>query len=331
MTTPADDGQPTIRENSPAESASAESAPAESAPTSDASAEDSPTPAPSPADAALQPAATADNAQKQSPDFWFQELAFYSVSAGVATLIPVPFLDDYVLRLTRRSLFTRQLNRLHTDSSTKVTDFLANGPKEFKFGCLTFPFYVLKKLIFWPIRKLLRKILIFLAIKDCINEASYTFHLGYITRYLIQRGYFPLSSQSKQPSQPDSPLPDQPASISLEQAEALREDALAILDQVDTRPITMTMKSAFRRTGKLLRAARNGITSLGRKKRQEERATSETPDASIQQELPPKARGAVEVLADRVASLLWARQGYFTTLEQACETHQKTKSQPPKP
>ena len=107
-------------------------------------------------------------------------VATHSAIAGLCPLIPLPYVDDLLIRqVTRRmcgALF--EAHGLHlTPASARA---LTSAPTHWLRGAAT-------SLALFPARKLLRKIVYLMAIKDCSEVASSVFHDGWLLARLLER------------------------------------------------------------------------------------------------------------------------------------------------
>lgn len=108
-------------------------------------------------------------------------LILYSVMAGLCPLIPVPFLDDMILGYVTR----RMTHKLLGSYGLTPTDAQVKQLTRERAGC---PLGCLHGMVLYPIKKVLKKILFFLAFKTCIEVASRWFHRGYLLAIATQRG-----------------------------------------------------------------------------------------------------------------------------------------------
>ncbi len=108
-------------------------------------------------------------------------IAAHSALAGVCPLIPLPYVDDLVIRrITRRMCSALyEAHDLHlTPSGERV---LTAAPSVWRRGAAT-------SAALFPMRKLLRKVAYLLAIKDCSDVASSVFHDGWLLAHLLEHG-----------------------------------------------------------------------------------------------------------------------------------------------
>lgn len=121
------------------------------------------------------------------------------VLTGATPLIPVPFLDDvakgYLERRLLRSLAEAQQMKL---SSEEVDRFTYEVPKGCcAMGCLG---KAVRKVIFYPIKKIVRKIFFFLEIKRAIDLSSLALAESWLFALALRRGFW---SPGRDPAEAD--------------------------------------------------------------------------------------------------------------------------------
>ena len=179
----------------------------------------------------------------------FQELhtlVGHALLTGLCPLIPIPFLDDWVRDVVRRRLIRQMVVRSDLDdldpSRIKV---LACGHDPFKpsgcvagcfYTCIKLPAGIVFNLLF---KKILRKIVFVLALKDCVDTFSATFHESFLVQHALDhtgacRYYLPPQGE-------------------LGLAVELRRHIEAVRDEVDHRPVERWARQAFRGSRKLLK------------------------------------------------------------------------------
>lgn len=110
---------------------------------------------------------------------WFRRVVLYSLLAAPCPLIPLPLLDAWVLDQVRRRMVIDLTRGRFTLTRREVT--ILAGLESAAGGCVVFTlgFGALRS-FFKLIGGLLRKILIFLTLKDCVSASSRMFHAGYL-------------------------------------------------------------------------------------------------------------------------------------------------------
>jgi hypothetical protein len=205
------------------------------------------------------------------------------VLAGLCPLIPVPFLDDRALAAVKRRM-TAELARARGVPLTPLqVDYLA-GTWRAPRGCVERVARTALALTVKLAAKLFRKVVIVLAVKEAVDEASRAFHEGYLLHLLFD--------------------PEQPATRALAgdhdawRARWAIERAVA---EVDPRPVNQALKRAFRGSRRLLRRGSRVL----------ERATRAGAGAAAEAEEERLLGG----LLDRLAGELWRQRGYLAGLE----------------
>lgn len=117
---------------------------------------------------------------EQTPEVpWRQTLILYSTLTGLCKLIPIPFVDDIVQGYVARRMVRVLLAEHGIVADTTALERLTRERTGCPLGCLY-------TLVWYPIKKIFRKILFFLAFKDFADEASRWFHRGYLVQYAAQ-------------------------------------------------------------------------------------------------------------------------------------------------
>ncbi|MCB9758693.1 MAG: hypothetical protein H6739_02540 [Alphaproteobacteria bacterium] len=112
------------------------------------------------------------------------KIAHYGLLSGLCPLIPLPFVDEWVLRRVRAALFVELLQAQGVSEAGANADTLSEDTRAFFPGCLWGAFL-------YPIRKLFRTVLFFLLIKDCLDQATETLHRGQMVLLAAERGLLP--------------------------------------------------------------------------------------------------------------------------------------------
>jgi hypothetical protein len=175
----------------------------------------------------------------------------YAVLVGMTPLIPVPFVDDMA-----RGYFRRRMVRALASSRREViadadvrllADTVGAGCLS---GCLLAPFLYLLKRIF-------RKIFLFLEWKRAVDVASEAYHFGSLIDHVFERRW-----------------------LTTYDAARIRAAIDAVLSRRGTSPIDRAVREAFERSkGAVVAAARGMRSALGGLTR---RARPEQVDAALQ-------------------------------------------------
>ncbi len=225
----------------------------------------------------------------------FRELVFYSLLTGLCPLIPLPLLDDWVRDLLRRRLVRDLAARGGLSLAAGPVKTLACGDTSVSAtGCLRGLVVLLAVKI---VKKIFRKILIFLTIRDCAVTFSQTFHQAYLTRHAVGLG-----------SLAGEPPP----------ADEVRRAIEAAVAEPDHRPIEKMAWRTFRGSWKLLkRGARQlyrGFSRLRRKGRDEKSLLEADLHLEDEEQI---LKGVVDELTEE----LLEDTGYLRQLETLFEKH----------
>ncbi len=157
-----------------------------------------------------------------------RDILVHSVLAGLTPLIPLPWVDDWA----REGIQTRMVRAIAKAHGASLYDADARalgkeaGPK----GSMLYS--VAKKLAFLPIKKLFRKALFVLVVKDMMEVASQTYHVGYLLDFAFGQGWQGTHAPEK-----------------------LREAVDAVCKRADTSPVRRAFASVFEESRELLGAA----------------------------------------------------------------------------
>ncbi len=154
--------------------------------------------------------------------------AIFATLCAACPLIPIPFLDDLLLRHLRRRLLRAQLSRrgFVVSDQTVRRLFAAPSPPVSKRLALWVLLYPVRALKSYAIRKLLRKVLYIFSVQDAIERGSKTWQEFYLAERAFLLGQVP----------PEGPTPE----LNL----ALR--------QLTTRPRTSPIRRAWTCTARKL-------------------------------------------------------------------------------
>lgn len=107
-------------------------------------------------------------------------VASHSAIAGLCPLIPLPFVDDLLIRRVTR----RMVGALFDAHGLTVT---AAGEKALTAGSTGWLRGAATSMALFPVKRLLRKVVYLLAIKDCADVASVVFHDGWLLAHWLER------------------------------------------------------------------------------------------------------------------------------------------------
>ncbi len=223
---------------------------------------------------------------------WFQRVTFHSTLAALCPLIPVPFLDDWALAWVRRRQVAEALAAHHLAVTEWHVAVLAGEKLDAqRGGCvLATAFSWTVKAAIYVIKRLFRKILIFLTIKDGADKFSLVFHEGYLLHHAIEREVFSAASLAD---------PNEVIRVrwALERA----------CEQIDARPINQLVRRVLRGSRGLMREA---ARLLGRVLRRERREGTAATASSVEAEQERLLGG----LTHRLMADLWHQEGYRAEL-----------------
>jgi hypothetical protein len=105
--------------------------------------------------------------------------------AGLSTLIPVPLLDLAYMWFFRRRMPRVIAKRHGLTLDPSVLELLAPWRAGCRRSCLTWPLGLL-----WSfIKRLSRKIIYFLTIKEAVDQLNYHWHWAFLLDYALDRGH----------------------------------------------------------------------------------------------------------------------------------------------
>lgn len=257
-----------------------------------------PSPPPPPAPPAVRSAG-------RPPQTWFRRVTFHSLLAGLCPLIPVPFLDDRVLASVRRKMVRELAAERGARLDPERVDLLA-GIERRSRGCVDLAVRGTVTVTFKLLRKVFRKVFIFLAVKEGVDTASRVFHEGYLLHLALAWA-------------PD--WESRSAPLDSGRARTVRRAVDGTLAEVDPRPVEQAVRRVFRGSRSLLRQGARvlGRSGAARPGRKEERRAGELPEAEERQIL-----GGV---LDRLEAALWQEQGYLDDLEARFRRHLEVRTE----
>lgn len=107
--------------------------------------------------------------------------------AGVAKLVPIPFVDvlieEYFRRRMPRDIAQYNDRRLSTDVIMRINRRRSSNPLA---GCLMLPFRV----VLYLFRDILRTVLYALTVADTASNLGYYWHRAFLINYAMQQGHF---------------------------------------------------------------------------------------------------------------------------------------------
>ena len=214
---------------------------------------------------------------------WYRRLIFNSLSSALCASLPVPLLDEHLLKLLRRRMIGEMASDAGAWLSESDVEVLSGTAPKNGWGCFLGVLLALSvKVAVKLVRRVFRTILVWLLVKDATEAASKTFHEGYLVRrgLLEAEGYV--------------------------DARALRARVERVCDTVDTRPFQRLIKETLRGTGWLFRHGWHLLTRLrpGRSEREKQQMVDDEVDEGI---------------VDRMLRQLTADSSYLRALDRVWE------------
>lgn len=235
---------------------------------------------------------------------WFRRLTFFGLLSSLTPLIPLPFVDDWAAAWVERRLVVDTFRRRGLAAQAWHVGVLTWGGEEGRRGCL-YPLLLGFRLVVYLAKKIFRKLLVFLLIKDCVDHFSTTFQHGYLLHVAFERG-----------------LLDERTLAGGERLIEVRQAMLATCEAIDPRPLNQVLRRVLSGSRRLLLEAARGFGRLLRAERREQRAAGNAgaeaaaavPGSEARIEAQEEAVGG---LLDRLTGVLWANQAYRAELERA--------------
>jgi len=108
-------------------------------------------------------------------------VAAHSAIAGLCPLIPLPYVDDLLIRRINGRMCKTLFEAHDLTLTSSAERVLTDTPSKWLRGAVT-------SVALFPVRKAMRKIVYVLAIRDCADVASAVFHDGWLLAYLLEHG-----------------------------------------------------------------------------------------------------------------------------------------------
>ncbi len=250
-----------------------------------------------------EPSSTASRSggdPRAAPAGWFRRVTFYSLLSALPPLIPVPYLDDRILAMVRRSMVGALLRDQQVVATSRQVRWLSEGEGQ-RRGCAGRVLWLLRAATIKLVSRVVRKLVVFLTFKQCADEASKSFHLGYLLHYSLRDGQ--VRSALMAPS-------DSAGSEHSQEPWELRFHGAmsAALAGIDHRPIEQLFKRSFRGSRRLLLRASRTLRRKGGARQASD---------SMWRDQEEQLGGTV----DQLSAELRAQRHYFTALERKFELH----------
>ena len=230
--------------------------------------------------------------EQGEPAPWTKRASLYSTLGGLCPLIPIPFIDDIVLRAIRRRYIGGMIEKRGLTLSDAQLDVITRVPDS---GCFLGCVY---SVLIYPIRKIFRKIFFFLALKDCVDIASSLYHRGILVHRALEDGIIDNAAL---------------AGGKTEAVERIQGAIETTLEEVDTRPINQMMRTVFSGSRRWMRKAAVGIWRGARAERK--KIGDEAAVDKAVEELEGAEGTQLGSLADGLTEAVWAQKGYVESLE----------------
>lgn len=106
------------------------------------------------------------------------------MACGLAMLIPLPLVDEYVVRRLTRRMFAEQARERGVEVPDEALHLLTEDRSSLVSGCLV-------ALVVWPLKKLFRTVLYFLTVKDVLDAATVAAHRATMFGIALDAGVLP--------------------------------------------------------------------------------------------------------------------------------------------
>lgn len=220
----------------------------------------------------------------------FRRLTFWSVLGGLCPLIPVPFMDDWMLERVQRRMIQEIDREEKAGFSAEDMKILAGDEDPRWPGCLGTLTWAVREVVGVVLGKLFRTVFYFLTLRRSVRRSADTLHLGYLVFHAVRLGE--------------------------KRARVVRAAILATIREMNARPVHRTLTRDFRQSLSLLL---QGAALLGRlvpRRRSKAAKAKEIPGA---EEAFRKQDELLGGLVDRIAADLWGNRAYFAELERVFE------------
>lgn len=209
----------------------------------------------------------------------FRQATFYGVLGGLCPLIPVPFLDDWVLTRVRRRMVQDLALREGFPVSDAQVDVLAGVGEGRRFpGCFATLGWVFGKVLVKLVRKLFRKVVYVLTMREGLLVATDVFHEGFLLLEAFR-------------------LRDEGQDFDAVRTRAAIRDTLA---ELDLKPTRRTIRRAVRGSRDLLLRGTAVLTRLFRSR-----------EESQTKEVVEREEEILGGFVDRLAASLWGDRQHF--------------------
>lgn len=243
-----------------------------------------------------------------------RSVVVFSLLTGLCCLIPIPFLDDWAVKLFRRRAVLHQCRTQDVHLTDEEVDYLAHGDPSFQAGgCLKGCFLgALMKTVLYGIRKIFSKmfrtVLFFLTVRDVLNTFSHAFHEGYVLQHALALGVLPRGTASPYPS----PLKD----LLRSSVVSLRFAIETAYTALDHSPLSKIMRTTLAGSRGLLRHFGRTIARLLRPLRRR-KASEDVIEETIRQQSEEELGGLIDSLTREISRETDYLRRMEETLEEA--------------
>jgi hypothetical protein len=241
-----------------------------------------------------EPVPTSTRPAASAPPPWFRTVVWDSLLGGACPLLPLPVVDDLALAGVRRRMVGRLVAPWGVQLAPHQLAHLAGGPRPWTASRMA------AKMVLYPIKKLFKKVLYFLAVKEGVDTFSELFHQGYLLHAALARGALGGGGP-----------------VSDERVMAVAGAVHGTLAETDTRPLRRVVVGVLRNSKRLVRGMLSWLAARLTRGGREALAQVEEAGAAT----GPTAAGSPEAeqLLDRLLVVLWGEERYRRGLEQELE------------
>ena len=163
-----------------------------------------------------------------------------AVVTGVSSIVPVPFLGDWLVARSRHEVVKRALQRHGRTFAARELVAFYDDP----FSWLALPWRFMKGLVLAPIKRLLRMLFVVLAIRDVALNVGRTLALGHTLDRMLRSGSF---------------KNDDSVATRRHEAERLRKAFDEAFRGVDERVVRRAMAALRQQVGRAVRLDRSAV------------------------------------------------------------------------
>ena len=211
-----------------------------------------------------------------------------SVAGGLTALLPVPFVDDMLIRRIHRRMNRELLEAHGVQVPTKKSRLLSETESSF-FGGL------FSRMVMFPVKRILKKVLFVFSIKGAADVSAAIFHDGWLLSRGLTQGYI------------DTHRLGQAEEAYMRQ---IRAAQMQTYREIDTKPLSLLLGKAYEGAQDLVMNAIGTLKSM-------------TQDAETRQEMAQQAAFEADVaqVADRIDPERDLDQSYMRSLEHTFKGH----------